>query len=317
MKILFIDTVHPYLESSLKLAGYHCVDASLMSLQTILEQISQYDGVVIRSRIRIDQKFIDAATRLKFIARAGAGMENIDVDAAEEKSVICLNAPEGNRDAVAEQAIGMILSLFNRLNISDAEVRSGVWKREANRGHELKGKVVGIIGFGNTGSSFAKKLQSFECEILAYDKYKTGFENNFVKEGSLQDLFDRADVISLHVPLTDETEYMVNGSFIRKFNKNIWLINTARGKCIRTDELVAMMQEGKVLGACLDVLEYEDLSFEKFDIQHQNIQKLDTWKYLTDSNRTVLSPHIAGWTFESHERISKVLFDKIMDLKLR
>ncbi len=314
MKILFIDTVHPLLEISLRNAGHICVDASDSNREELMEQIPSYEGLVIRSRIRIDRSFLENAIRLKFIARAGAGMENIDVEAANELGIICLNAPEGNRDAVGEQAIGMILSLFNNLNAADKQVREGLWQREANRGHELKDKVVGIIGFGNTGSAFAKKLQGFECEILAYDKYKSGFSNDFITESDLQKIYDKADILSLHIPLTDETEFLVNERFIRNFKKNIWIINTSRGKCLRIDELVYQMKEGKVLGACLDVLEYEDLSFEKFDIRHSNIQKLDTWNYLIQSDRVILSPHIAGWTFESHERISAVLFEKISKL---
>lgn len=280
-----------------------------------MKQVASYDGLVIRSRIRIDRNFLDRATKLKFVARAGAGMENIDVDAASEKGIVCLNAPEGNRDAVGEQAIGMILSLFNKLITADKEVRQGIWQREANRGHELKGKTIGIIGYGNTGSAFAKKLSGFECTVIAYDKYLSGYGSVFAAETGLNELFEKTDILSLHIPLTDETEFMVNEKFLKSFKKNIWLINTSRGKCVRTDDLVRMIQEGKVSGACLDVLEYEDLSFEKFDIQHSKFQHSDTWKYLINSNRVVLTPHIAGWTFESHERISAVLLEKILALK--
>ncbi len=314
MNILFVDTVHPLLEISLREAGHICIDGSSLNREELLEKVSSCEGVVIRSRIRIDRNFLENARRLKFIARAGAGMENIDVEAAHEMGVICLNAPEGNRDAVAEHAVGMILSLFNNMNSADREVREGNWHRESNRGHELKGKVVGLIGYGNTGSAFANKLRGFECEILAYDKYKNGFSNDFVIESDLQRIFESADILSLHIPLTDETEFLVNDRFIRNFKMNIWIINTSRGKCLRIDELVYQMKEGKVLGACLDVLEYEDRSFEKFDIRHSNIQKLDTWQYLVQSNRVILSPHVAGWTFESHERISAVLFEKISKL---
>ncbi len=315
MQILFIDTVHPLLEISLREAGHVCVDASVMDREELMKQVASYDGLVIRSRIRIDRNFLDRATKLKFVARAGAGMENIDVDAASEKGIVCLNAPEGNRDAVGEQAIGMILSLFNKLITADKEVRQGIWQREANRGHELKGKTIGIIGYGNTGSAFAKKLSGFECTVIAYDKYLSGYGSVFAAETGLNELFEKTDILSLHIPLTDETEFMVNEKFLKSFKKNIWLINTSRGKCVRTDDLVRMIQEGKVSGACLDVLEYEDLSFEKFDIQHSKFQHSDTWKYLINSNRVVLTPHIAGWTFESHERISAVLLEKILALK--
>jgi D-3-phosphoglycerate dehydrogenase len=315
MKILFIDTLHPFLESALKQAGHSCIDGSLMSRQEVLEEIGSFDGLVIRSRIRIDRELLELGRRLKFIARAGAGMENIDIDCANEKGIVCLNAPEGNRDAVAEQAIAMLLSLFNRLTKSNQEVRAGEWLREQNRGYELKGKTVGIIGYGNTGYALAKKLSGFDCNVMAYDKYLSGFGTDLVIEADLKELYRNADVISLHVPLTDETEFMVNERFLKSFEKNIWLVNTARGKCVRTDDLVHMMKEGKVLGACLDVLEYEDSSFEKFDLKHSNFRHSDTWNYLIKSDRVILTPHVAGWTFESHQRISEVLFQKISALK--
>lgn len=315
MKILFIDTVHSFLEISLKQAGHICIDGSTLNREEILQQISAYDGIVIRSRLRIDRNFLEAAAHLKFIARAGAGMENIDQETAAKMGIVCINAPEGNRDAVAEHAIGMLLSLFRNLKKADIEVREGIWKREENRGYELKGKTVGIIGYGNTGKSFAKKLSGFECKILACDEYIFGFSSEHVKESSMTEIFEEADILSLHVPLTDETEFMVNGRFLRKFKKNVWLVNTSRGRCLRTDDLVSMIKDGKVLGACLDVLEYEDSTFEKFDMQHANFRLTDTWKYLINSPCVILSPHIAGWTYDSHERISEVLFQKINDLK--
>lgn len=315
MKILFIDTVHPFLENSLVQAGHICVDGSSMSREELMHIIPGYDGIVIRSRIRIDKNFLESARGLKFVARAGAGMENIDIDAANKRGIICLNAPEGNRDAVAEQAIGMLLSLFTQLNKADKEVREGKWNRESNRGHELMGKTVAVIGYGNTGSSLAKKLSGFGCRILAYDKYLKNFSSDYVTEAGMDEIFLKADVLSLHIPLTSETEYLVNIDFLNKFEKNIWLINTARGKCVRTDDLVSKLKDGKVLGACLDVLEYEDLTFEKFDIQNTPLRNSGSWDYLINSKRVILTPHIAGWTFESHEKISKVLFDKINALK--
>jgi len=316
MKVLFVDTVHPILETSLKQKGYHCIDGSKMTRQELMENVSTCEGIVIRSRIRIDKNFLEVALRLKFIARAGAGMENIDTDVANKMGVICLNAPEGNRDAVGEQAIAMLLSLLNNLGRADTEVRSGIWKREENRGHELKGKTVALIGYGNTGRSFAKKLSGFDCNVLACDQYIFGFSSVYAKEASMQEIYEKADILSLHVPLTDETEFMVNENFLRNFQKNILLINTSRGKCVRTDDLVRQMKEGKVLGACLDVLEYEDLSFEKFDLQHVKLENSDTWQYLINSDRVILTPHIAGWTSESHKRISEVLLQKIEALEL-
>ena len=311
MKILFIDTAHPYLQSSLEKDGHICVDGTKLSRVEILKCINQYDGVTIRSRITFDKEMIDAATNLKFIARAGAGMESIDVKYAESKGIACINSPEGNRDAVGEHAIGMLLMLFDKLNKADREVRESKWIREGNRGVELQGKTVGIIGYGNMGSSFARKLRGFDVKVLVYDKYKKGYGDKEVKESSIEEIFTEADILSLHIPLTPETEFMVNDRFIKSFRKNIYIINTARGKVLKTDDLVNNMKEGKVLGACLDVLEYEDTSFEKFAIHNLKFEKSETWQYLIQSDEVVLSPHIAGWTFESSEKIARVLFEKI------
>ncbi len=311
MKILFIDTTHPYLQSSLEKEGHICIDGTNLSREEILKSIHQYDGAAIRSRITFNKEMIDAATNLKFIARAGAGMESIDVKFAESKGIACINSPEGNRDAVGEHAIGMLLMLFDKLNKADREVRESKWIREANRGVELQGKTVGIIGYGNMGSAFARKLQGFEVSILAYDKYKKGYGNKEIRESALEEIFANTDILSLHIPLTAETEYMVNDGFINRFKKNIYIVNTARGKCLKTDDLVKNVKEGKVLGACLDVIEYEDTSFEKFAIQNSQFEKSETWQYLINSDKVVLSPHIAGWTFESSEKIARVLFEKI------
>ena len=308
MKILFIDTVHPSLKALLEKAGHECIDGSQLSKEELKKVFHEYEGAVIRSRFILDKELLDSATNLKFIARAGAGMENIDVSYAESKNIVCINSPEGNRDAVGEHAIAMLLSLFNNLNKADKEVREGKWIREGNRGIELQGKTVGIIGYGNTGSVFAKKLSGFECNVIAYDKYKKGFGNSFVKEVSLDEIFEGTDILSLHIPLTEETEYLVNDSFINRFKKNIYLINTSRGRCVKTDDLVKNMQKGKILGACLDVNEYEDVSFEKSAIENM---KSDAWNYLIHSDKVVLSPHIAGWTMESNEKMARVLFEKI------
>lgn len=313
MKILFVDTVHPLLKKQLTASGHQCDEGYQQSRAEVLQHIQPYDGVVIRSRIHIDKELIDHAKALRFIARAGAGMENIDVAYAESKGIKCLNAPEGNRNAVAEHALGMLLSLFNNLVVADKEVRNGEWQRERNRGIELDGKTVGIIGYGNMGSAFAKKLAGFDCEVLAYDKYKTGFGNGHVKESSPEEIFEKADVVSLHVPLTPETTFMVNDQFIQRFKNNIYVINTARGLCLRTSDLVKNMKAGKVLGACLDVNEYEDSSFEKTGEQEAKAD--EAWEYLLASDSVVLSPHIAGWTYESNEKMARVLFEKIEKLK--
>ncbi len=309
-KVLLIDTVHPALNEILSSKGMLCDLDNTSSKEEILLKIQHYVGIVIRSRFKIDKDFLDKAKHLKFIARAGAGMENIDVPYAESLGIKCLHAPEGNRDAVGEHALGMLLMLFNNLKKADAEVRNGIWKREENRGHELKGKTVGIIGYGNMGSAFAQRLKGFGVEVLVFDKYKKNFGNEFIKESTLEKLFEKADVLSLHIPLTDETKYMVNAAFFNSFKKPIYVINTARGKVLNTADLVEAIKNKKVLGACLDVLEYESVSFENIDAE-----KLpEPFKYLINSDKVILSPHIAGWTVESHVKISQVLAEKILNV---
>lgn len=308
MRILFIDSNHPLLHETLEKAGHTCDLHYHLTKDEIVNSVHLYDGIVIRSKIKITKEIIDKTVKLKFIARAGAGMENIDVEYAESKGIKCLHAPEGNRDAVGEHALGMLLSLFNNLCRANKEVREGKWIREGNRGVELMGKTVGIIGYGNMGSAFAERLKGFGVRILAYDKYKAGFGNTTVTESTLQALFDEADVISLHTPLSDETAYMINDAFINSFKKNIYIINTARGKSLNTADLVKNLQSGKVKGACLDVLEYEMISFENLD----TTKLPDAFQYLIHSDKVMLSPHIAGWTHESNEKIAKVLAEKIM-----
>lgn len=325
MKILFVDIVHSILQEMLEKENHICVDGSQLSREEILKCVHEYDGIVIRSRIAIDKIVVEAALKLKFIARAGAGMESIDVDSAKLKGIVCLNSPEGSKDAVGEFALGMLLSLFRYINKADREVREGKWIREENRGIEIQGKTVGVIGYGNMGKSFAKKLSGFDCRVIAYDKYLKNFSNQYAAEVSLEKFFEDTDVLSLHVPLTQETTWMVNDEFIQRFKKNIYVINTARGKCLCTDDLVLNMKSGKVMGACLDVNEYEESSFEKIerqDTKHKTqdtrirnqeseIRNQESWEYLLQSDRVILSPHIGGWTVESHEKISRVLFEKI------
>jgi D-3-phosphoglycerate dehydrogenase len=309
-KILFADSNHPALHEILIAKGFQCDLFWDKPVEELIRIIPEYHGIVIRSRFKITKEIIDTAVNLECIGRAGAGMENIDVPYAEKKGIRCVHAPEGNRDAVAEQAVGMLLALFNNMLRADKEVRLGKWLREQNRGEELKGKTVGIIGYGNMGSAFAERLRGFSCKALVYDKYKKGFGNEFIIESSLQDLFNEADVISLHTPLTDETHYMLNDAFFCSFKKNIYVINTARGKCLNTADLVKNMQSGKVKGACLDVLEYEAVSFE-----HIDFEKLpEPFKYLIASDKVVLTPHIAGWTHESNEKIATVLANKIAEV---
>lgn len=312
MKILFIDSNHKLLHETLEKAGHECDLNYQWTKDEILNNIHLFDGIVIRSKIKITKEIIDKATKLKFIARAGAGLENIDVTYAEKKGIKCLHAPEGNRDAVAEHALAMLLSLFNNICKGNKEVREGKWMREENRGVELSGKTVGIIGYGNMGSAFAERLKGFGIKILVYDKYKKNFGNEFIIETSLDQIFEHADVLSLHTPLTDETHYLINDAFINSFKKTIYIINTARGKCLNTDDLVKNIRSEKVSGACLDVLEYEMASFENLDTKALP----EAFQYLIKSEKVILTPHIAGWTHESLEKIATVLLDKIIRLNL-
>lgn len=309
-KVLFIDSNHPILHETLINAGFECDLFWDKPKEELINLIPFYDGIVIRSKFKITTEIIDTAKNLKCIARAGAGMENIDVDYATQKGISCVHAPEGNRDAVGEHAVAMLLNLFNNINKADRELRNGKWIREGNRGVELRGKTVGIIGYGNMGSSFAQCLLGFGCTILVFDKYKKNFGNNKTKEVSLEAIFEHADIISLHIPLTDETNYLLNDSFFKSFKKSIYVINTARGKCLNTSDLVENMKSGKVLGACLDVLEYESVSFEQ--INSDEIPK--PLQYLIHSDKTILTPHIAGWTHESNIKIAEVLASKIIQV---
>jgi D-3-phosphoglycerate dehydrogenase len=307
-KILFIDSNHPRLHEVLIQRGFQCdlfYDKSADELKKI---IPQYDGIVLRSKFKITAAIIDGAPKLKCIARVGAGMENIDVEYAKQKGIACVNSPEGNRDAVAEHALGMLLALFNNIIKANAEVRLGKWLREENRGIELYGKTIGIIGYGNMGAAFAQRLKGFGVKILAYDKYKTNFGDEFVKESTLEEIFEQADILSLHTPLTEETNYLISDAFINQFEKNIYIINTARGKCLNTADLVSNLEGGKVLGACLDVLEYEAVSFEGIDVKEMPAPL----QYLVKSDKVILTPHIAGWTKESNIKLAEFLAEKII-----
>lgn len=310
IKILHIDSNNPVLMLQLQELGFENHEDFTSSKEAIESKIQDYHGIVIRSRFKIDKTFLDKATNLQFIARVGAGLESIDCDYASSKNIQLIAAPEGNRNAVAEHTLGMILSLFNHLNRADREIRSGHWNRESNRGHELDGKTVGIIGYGNMGKWFAKKLRGFDVEVLCYDiKENVGDAN--AKQVSLAELQQKADVLSLHLPWTPETDKMVNTAYINAFAKAFWIFNTSRGKNIVTADLVAAMQSGKVLGAGLDVLEYEKLSFETL---FQDKTTPEAFQYLLEADNVLLSPHVAGWTFESHERLAQVIVDKIKKL---
>lgn len=306
-KVLFIDIVHEVLEQRLTAMGFNCVIGYSYSREDVLTSISEFTGVVIRSKFTINREFIDRATQLKFICRSGSGMENIDVEYATSKNIYCFNSPEGNRDAVGEHAIAMLLCLFNNIVRSDKEVREGIWNREKNRGIELMGKTVGIIGYGKMGNAFAKRLSGFGVNVLTYDKYKSNYGNEFAKESSLEEIYEKADIVSIHLPLNEETTYYINTDFINKFSKNIYVINTSRGKNLNTKDLVCAMKLGKVLGACLDVLEYEASSFEKID--KENLP--EDFIYLSKCDNVVFSPHVAGWTKESYVKLSGFLADKV------
>ena len=308
MNVLFLDLVHPILEQRLTEYGYRCIDGTQLSREDAMSQLKDIQGIVIRSRIKMDEAFLSSANDLKFIARSGAGMENIDEDYCQKNSIELFNAPEGNRNAVAEHALGMLLTLFNRIVIADREVRSGKWRREVNRGVELEGKTVGIIGFGNNGSQFAKKLTGFDCDVIAYDKYKTGFSSDIAEEVSLDKIFEISDVVSFHIPQNEETIGMGDKAFFDKFKKPIYVINLARGKVIKINALVEAMKNDQVTGACLDVLEYEKSSFESFFEQ----ELPEDFQYLLRSDRVILSPHVGGWTHESYFKLSDVLADKIL-----
>ena len=307
IKILHIDSNHPTLWDQLQNAGFINHSDFTSSKEEIEAKIQDYQGVVIRSRFKIDKTFLDKATNLQFIARVGAGLESIDCDYAATKNITLIAAPEGNRNAVAEHTLGMILSLFNKLNQAHSEIQAGHWNRESNRGYELDGRTVGIIGYGNMGKAFAKKLRGFDVTVLCYDiKDNVGDIN--AKQVSLEELQQKTDVLSLHLPWTEQTNKMVDSQFINGFHKPFWIINTSRGKNIVTDDLVAAMKSGKILGAGLDVLEYEKLSFETlFNDKHTP----EAFQYLLKAKNVILTPHIAGWTFESHKRLAQVIVDKI------
>jgi len=307
MKILHLDSNHELLINQLNDLG-HTNDEDFSSSKEVIEaKMHQYDGFIIRSRFTIDKQFLDKATNLKFIGRVGAGLENIDCAYAQEKGVYLISAPEGNRNAVAEHSLGMLLSLFNKLNKADKEVREGKWLREENRGVELDGKTIGLIGYGNMGKAFAKKLRGFDVKVLCYDIIANLGDEN-CKQVSLDELQANADVLSIHTPETSLTLNMVNGKFINQFKKPFWLINTARGKSVVTKDLVEALQKGKVLGAGLDVLEYEKKSFENLFSKNE---VSEAFKYLINSKQVILSPHVAGWTIESKEKLAQTMVEKI------
>jgi D-3-phosphoglycerate dehydrogenase len=309
MKVLHLDTNHPLLLEQLEVLGFHNDEDYSSTKSEIEKKIHHYDGIIIRSRFSIDSDFLDKATNLKFIGRVGAGLENIDIAYAEDKDVFLAAAPEGNRNAVGEHTLGMLLSLFNKLNKADNEIRNGRWDREGNRGHDLEGKTVGIVGYGSMGKAFARKLAGFDVEVICYD-IDGGVGDRYARQVGIMELRQRTDVLSLHLPQTQLTIGMVDIDFIKAFQKPFWLLNTARGKCVVTQDLVAALESGKVLGAGLDVLEYEKSSFENLFTE----KRLPAaFKYLIRAENVLLTPHVAGWTVESKIKLAQTIVDKIKD----
>ena len=307
MKILHLDTNHPVLIEQLNSLGFTNDEDYTSSKAEIIAKIHLYDGLIIRSRFSIDASFLEKGKNLKFIGRVGAGLENIDCSYTKNNGITLIAAPEGNRNAVGEHTLGMLLSLFNKLNKANGEIKKGQWLREENRGVELDGKTIGLIGYGNMGKSFAKKLRGFDVEVLCYD-LKTAVSDDCCKQVSLRELQQKVDVLSLHTPQTELTKNMVNTNFIESFKKKFWLLNTARGNSVVTKDLVIALKSGKILGAGLDVLEYEKTSFENL-FTNDNIPK--AFQYLINSNKVLLSPHVAGWTVESEEKLAQTIVDKI------
>ena len=305
MKILLLDKNHPLISEQLLEKNFILEEDFISSYEQVLEKIDKYEGVIIRSRIPLDERLLEKGKNLKFIARVGAGMENIDVLKAQELGIKLINSPEGNRDAVAEHCLGMLLVLMNRLFISANEVKNNIWLREENRGEEIKGKTFGLIGYGNMGKALAKRLSGFGCEVIFYD-IKPNLSDGFAKQVSLEELQANADILSLHIPLNDKTHYIIDEKFISEMKKSFYFINTSRGKNVKTSALIDGLKSGKVRGACLDVLEYEKSSFENLELENDDLQ------YLLNSEKVIVTPHIAGWTHQSKIKLAQTIVDKIL-----
>ncbi|WES96101.1 2-hydroxyacid dehydrogenase [Chryseobacterium arthrosphaerae] len=305
MKILLLDKNHPLITEQLLAKNFILEEDFTSSYDEVVHKIQNYDGIIIRSRIPLDKNFLEKARNLKFIARVGAGMENIDIPVAEKLGIQLINSPEGNRDSVAEHVVGMLLVMMNRLFIASREVKNGIWKREENRGDELLGKTVGLIGYGNMGKATAKRLSGFGCKVIFHD-ILPGLSDEFATQVTLDELKESAEVVSLHIPLTSETHYLVDESFISEMKNDFYFVNTARGKNVNTKSLVEAMKSGKVKGVCLDVLEYEKSSFENIESENEDL------KYLLESEKAIVTPHIAGWTHQSKEKLAQFIVDKIV-----
>lgn len=305
MKILLLDKNHPLITEQLSAKGFLLDEDFSSPYNEVLKKIANYDGIIIRSRIPLDRNFIEHAKNLQFIARVGAGMENIDVEFAQKSGIKLISSPEGNRDSVAEHVVGMLLILMNRLFIASNEVKKGIWKREENRGDELLGKTFGIIGYGNMGKAVAKRLSGFGLKVIFHDLLPD-LSDEFATQVSLETLQNEADIISLHLPITPETHYLVDAEFISKMKKDFYFVNTARGNNVKTSDLVSALKSGKIKGACLDVLEFEKSSFENLEVENEDLN------YLLASEKAIVTPHIAGWTIQSKEKLAQVIVEKIL-----
>ena len=305
MRVALLDDFSPLIQQTLSTWNWQVINGQNWSLKDYKKNASQLEGIIIRSKFPLSKEHLLMAKKLKFIGRPGSGLENIDLKYCKENNIEVFRSPEGNRDALAEHTLGMLLSLLNHLNIVDIEVRNNIWEREKNRGTELKGKVMAIIGYGYMGKAFAQRLMGFEMEVIAYDKYISGFGNSHVEEVSLEEIFQRADIVSLHTPLSTETIGMMNSSLFEKFKKPIVVINTARGKSLVVEDLIDSLNSKKIIGACLDVLDIESSNFNLNKATSQSFEKLKKF------NNVILSPHIAGWSYESKEKMAQVILEKI------
>lgn len=304
-KILVVDDLHPVFRDRAVHMGFDVVEKLGLTRAELIAEIGDYQGIVVRTSFKIDSELLDAAPSLEFIARAGAGLDNIDVAYAKAKNILMINAPEGNADAVSEHAIGLLLALMNNFIRANHQIRDGIWNREANRGYELAGKTVGIVGYGSMGQRFAKKLSGFDVQVIAYDKYKRNFSDQFVREVSMEEMVKECDVLSMHIPLTAETRNLVDDEYLRHFKKPLFFINTARGEIVNTPAIVSGVKSGKILGAGLDVLETE---------QFPQLAKNSWFGDIKDLENIILTPHVAGWTFDSYRKISEVLAEKLAKL---
>lgn len=308
MKLLIADKVHKVLFERLSAAGFELGDFQNATKEEILTVLSYYDGIILRSKIKFTKDILSLFPNIKLIARVGSGLENIDLVAAKELNITVINSPEGNRDSVAERTVAFILMLLHKIVIANNQVKSNLWNRFDNRPIELSGKTVGIIGYGNMGSAVAKRLSAFDVKVISYDKYKFNYSDGYTQEVQMDEIFDKTDILTLHVPLQHDTYYLVNNDYLKNFKKNIFLINTSRGHVVKTVDLVENLKKGKVLGAALDVIEYEAFDYKKLE----NID-LESWNYLCSSPNVIITPHTAGISFESEEKLALVIAKKIIN----